>query len=790
MFDFSGYATLARDMLQSLSRKEIPLQVVPTIRDEKFLHQMYCGTTESIDMWKRLINAHIDTGTHIIFHPPTSWDGINHYSSWIKEQPGFNSYVGITMFETDRLPYGWAEACNMMDEIWVPSSFNLETFRLAGINPDLLRVIPFGLNAELYNPDRVRPLRFPGKRGFTFLSVFQWSKRKGWDVLLQAYLQAFSSLDDVCLVIRAYPDAFRLPAIKDRVRNYIIDLGYDADKIPPIIIIDEFISDERMPNLYRSADCFVLPTRGEGWGIPFMEAMASGLPTIATNWSSHLDFMNERNSYLIKLDGTENIPLDHMLENPFYTLDQQWAAPSVEHTAKLMRHVFDNRDEAKAVGAFARQDIKASWSLERSADWVSTRINELLKKEARPPRNRTISGKITTGKVYINEDSTGYHHNLSTSATIGIDARVLTNQDAMWRGIGHYTYHHLLSLIQLTPTWEYKLFIENKPLGAEIQQLALYPNVSIVDFSEIDLYHLDIFHITDPMTITSGSESPFLMAQNGVPTSVVFYDLIPLIFATDLLHTWPASDQLLYKLRLEQILKSQASILCISHSTSNDLSRYLNIRSERKKVIMAGLNKDSSHAVSKEDVENIRNKYNITLPFYLSVGILDLQKNFFATLSAFLELRRNSAVQLVVAGADEHFKAQFRELLRENKITDVIFTGFVSRQELECLYSAAITLLFPSLYEGFGLPVLESMAHGCPVITSNTSSIPEVAGDAAIMCDPRDVPALASAMNSLLVDPALREDLRKKGYQQAAKFTWEKTAHKTISVWENMMGIT
>jgi glycosyltransferase involved in cell wall biosynthesis len=787
MFDFSGYAALARDLLLTLHREGVPLQADPTVRDQKFLQQMATGPAENLEIWGQLLNTAIDAGVHVIFHPPTSWDGINHYETWKKEKPGFNSYVGITMFETDLLPYGWADACNMMDEIWVPSRFNLDTFARAGVPPEKLQVMPFGLNAALYDPGNKYPLRIPGKRGFTFLSVFQWNRRKGWDVLLQAYLKAFSSQDDVCLVIRAYPDAIKQPAIRDRVRNYVYELGYDADKIPPIIVIDEFIPDERMPNLYLSADCFVLPTRGEGWGIPFMEAMASGLPTIGTNWSSHLDFMNDQNSYLIELDGMEHIPLEHMLENPFYTPDQQWAAPSVEHTAQIMRRVFENRDEAKAVGAVARRDIVSSWSLEKSAAWVKTRTKELLSKPPRPAREHKRPVKIKAECTPAHGIQASSQPMVSSRLTIGVDARILTNQDAMWRGIGHYTYHHLLALVQLTPAWNYRLYIENKPLGSELFKLALYPNVTISNVAEISSHQLDIFHIPDPMTTYQGIGSPMLLIPHGVPSTVLFHDLIPLIFANEFLHTWPHNEQQVYQSRLEQIISSQSVILCNSCSTRDDLARYLSLSPERLKVIMAGLNKHPDHTATEEETKTTCEKYNITLPFYLSVGILDPQKNFFSTLSAFLELRRTASVQLVVVGAEEKYKAQIREFLRENNVTDVIFTGFVSRQELESLYSAAIALLFPSLYEGFGFPVIESMAHGCPVIASDTSSIPEVAGEAAILCDPRDVPAMATAMNRLLTEPALRDELRHKGYQQAARFTWENTAHTTISVWGSML---
>ncbi|MHB8992970.1 MAG: glycosyltransferase, partial [Chloroflexota bacterium] len=247
-------------------------------------------------------------------------------------------------------------------------------------------------DANRYDPSSVRPMEIPGRRGFAFLSTFQWNKRKGWDVLLQAYLSAFTAADDVCLVLRSYPDRIETPAIRERIDQYVRRLGHDPARIPTVILLEEFLSDEQMPALYAAADAFVLPTRGEGWGIPFMEAMASALPTIGTRWSSHLDFMNDENSYLIDVDGLVPVDAEQTVENPFYTPDQLWAEPSVAHTAALMRHVFENRDEARARGARARQDILQHWTLDRTAGWIAERIANL--NAARPALRRATAERV------------------------------------------------------------------------------------------------------------------------------------------------------------------------------------------------------------------------------------------------------------------------------------------------------------------------------------------------------------------------------------------------------------
>jgi glycosyltransferase involved in cell wall biosynthesis/MoaA/NifB/PqqE/SkfB family radical SAM enzyme/GT2 family glycosyltransferase len=373
IFSFSGYSRLSRDSILSLDHKGVALELEPFSNDHKFIAQLKENPNE-YQTWQRLLNQHIDHGCFICFHPPTLWDGTDWYAHHRRRNPAAKKYIGITMFETDRLPEGWAEACNAMDEVWVPSTFNRETFVEAGVDSQKLHVIPFGLKTAAYDPEKTTPLAIPGRRNFAFLSVFQWSERKGWDILLKAYLSAFSASDDVCLVLRTYPDRVKNPHIGERINAYTGQLRLNPDDIPPIILLEDFIPESNMPSLYAAADAFVLPTRGEGWGIPYMEAMAMGLPVIGTRWGASLDFMNDANSYLLDVDQLVPVALDQTVENPFYGPDHQWAEPSVEHTATLMRQVYENQNEAKVKGKQACQDVHNKWDIDRTAEWIINRV--------------------------------------------------------------------------------------------------------------------------------------------------------------------------------------------------------------------------------------------------------------------------------------------------------------------------------------------------------------------------------------------------------------------------------
>ncbi|MGD0907230.1 MAG: glycosyltransferase, partial [Candidatus Acidiferrales bacterium] len=181
--------------------------------------------------------------------------------------------------------------------------------------------------------------------------------RKGPDVLLKAFISEFKEDEDVALILRCYgrsgPDSDLLPELLYYIER---ELHVPLEKTPPVLLIPGFIPNDELPRLYTSADCFVLPTRGEGWGRPYVEALCSEMPVIATRWSGQIDFLHDANSYLIdyKLAPT---PLDLEL-----FAGHQWAEPDVDHLRSLMRHVFTHRAEAREKACIGRKEIVEKFS--------------------------------------------------------------------------------------------------------------------------------------------------------------------------------------------------------------------------------------------------------------------------------------------------------------------------------------------------------------------------------------------------------------------------------------------
>lgn len=269
--------------------------------------------------------------------------------------------VGFTMLEVDGLPKEWVRQSNLMDEVWVPSQFNKETFINSGVQVPI-KVIPLGIDPNYFNP-KIVGKRYSEK--YTFLSIFEWGERKAPIDFIQTFLKLFGNNDDVHLVCKIINNDGSID-----VMNEISKLQIKNQSSKITLLYNEKIPDYLMGSLYRSADCFVLPTRGEGWGMPILEAMACGIPTIATNWSAQTEFLNERTGYPIRVKKL--IPA--IAKCPYYK-GFNWAQPDLDHLAYLMEYVYHNREEAKMKAIDVAGDILVNWNWEKSAQKIKDALH-------------------------------------------------------------------------------------------------------------------------------------------------------------------------------------------------------------------------------------------------------------------------------------------------------------------------------------------------------------------------------------------------------------------------------
>jgi glycosyltransferase involved in cell wall biosynthesis len=349
----SGYADDNLPVLMELARRGLPVQLLA--------EGLQSDTSRLLpgEIRRQLVQmqqCRVDPG-HSIFYQCVPAHGFN------SELAGLRN-IGRTTFETDRIPQSWVERCAELDEIWVPSEFNRETFARGGIDKRKLRVMPEGTDTETFRPG-LSPLPIPERRAFAFLSVFDFQQRKGPDLLLRAFAGEFRADEDVSLVLKVTKINHPWLDVEAWLVWYLErELGVPLDAVPPIILLNGLLPRADLPRLYAGADAFVLPTRGEGWGRPYGEALACQCPVIATRWGGQLDFLSDRNSYLIDVEGV--VPTSAHLDLEVFA-GHCWAQPSVDHLRQLMRHVFAHPEEAKAKAAIGRAEMVQIWDSRRIA---------------------------------------------------------------------------------------------------------------------------------------------------------------------------------------------------------------------------------------------------------------------------------------------------------------------------------------------------------------------------------------------------------------------------------------
>jgi glycosyltransferase involved in cell wall biosynthesis len=220
-------------------------------------------------------------------------------------------------------------------------------------------------------------------------------------------------------------------------------------------------------------------------------------------------------------------------------------------------------------------------------------------------------------------------------------------------------------------------------------------------------------------------------------------------------------------------------VLADAESTKRDLVGIYQVPPERVGVLYSGVNARFCPQVDQANKARVREKYRLEHPYLLSVSTIQPRKNYVRLIKAFSRLVADlpSPISLVIAGGNGWMYKEVYQTVEQMGLQDrVSILGFAPDDDLPALYSMATLFVYPSLYEGFGLPVAEAMACGLPVVCSNASSLPEVGGDAVLYFDPCDVGAMADAMRRALADEALRKELQRKGLEQVKRFSWERAA--------------
>lgn len=377
-------------------------------------------------------------------------------------------------------------------------------------------------------------------------------------------------------------------------------------------------------------------------------------------------------------------------------------------------------------------------------------------------------------------------------ATIGIDYTAAYQQGA---GIGRYVRELVHALANLETPHVYRLFVSG---ARNPDQLPVLPSTAYTwKTTRISpqwmarIWHrarlplpvelwtgaLDLYHATDFVLPPTRSETRALLTVHDLSFIRV-----------------PETASPTLRNYLEQVVPRSVSqadhILADSNATKQDLIKYYETPAEKITVLLSGVDKRFKRVIDPVTMQATRQKYNLgDWPFLFTIGTVQPRKNYARLCEALHILHtQHPDLHLVIAGGKGWLEDPIYAAIQELQLGDMVhFTGFVDDADLPSLYSSAEVVPFVSLYEGFGLPVLEAMACGTPVVTSNLSSLPEVGGKAASLVDPYDPEAVADATHGLLANSARRKQAIERGYEQAARFTWHRSAQTLLRTYEMLL---
>ncbi|MGB6420537.1 MAG: glycosyltransferase family 1 protein [Anaerolineales bacterium] len=370
---------------------------------------------------------------------------------------------------------------------------------------------------------------------------------------------------------------------------------------------------------------------------------------------------------------------------------------------------------------------------------------------------------------------------------IGIDATALPPQPG---GAGSYIIHLIRALASLSSECQFTIFAhhsgrdlidsppssrmnwvlvpDKNPARRLVWEQVTFPR--LVRQSRVGLLHS--LHYTRPLSLSCASV-------------VTFHDMT--FFLYPHLHT--RSKRIFFPTAIRLSARLADALIAVSENTKKDAVRLLGVPGDKITAIPHGVGEEFHPITDAALLEGIRRKYKLPQDFILNVGIVEPRKNLALLLKSYQRLHSQgiSLPLVIVGGLGWMYEDVFRQAESLGIKEQVYFTGYVPDHDLPIIYNLARIFVYPSIYEGFGLPPLEAMACGTPVITTAVSSMPEHVGDAGILIPPQDEKALTNALQKLINDSTLQEKLSSKGLERASQFTWKRTAQETIKVYNRVL---
>ena len=361
---------------------------------------------------------------------------------------------------------------------------------------------------------------------------------------------------------------------------------------------------------------------------------------------------------------------------------------------------------------------------------------------------------------------------------IAVNTRMLIK--GKMEGIGYFTMETLKRMTASHPEHDF-LFIFDRAFDSEFLFSDNVKGVHIFPPARHPLLWYCWYEWSLPLLLRKHKPDLFIgtdgymPGKTSVPGIAVIHDLNFEHYPQDL----PFFNRAFYRYYFQRYARRARRIAAVSNFTKNDIASTYRMEADKIDVVYNGVSPLFS-PLPEAEILATRNKFSDGRPYFLHVGALHQRKNIAGLLKAFdgFKQRNDCPVVLLLAGQKRWWTDEMESVYQSMKFReDVIFTGRLSEEDLRRVTASALALAYVSWFEGFGIPIVEAMRSGVPVITSNVTSMPEVAGDAALLCDPFSIESISESMTKIWADPALRKKLVDKGLERQKMFSWENTAH-------------
>ena len=379
---------------------------------------------------------------------------------------------------------------------------------------------------------------------------------------------------------------------------------------------------------------------------------------------------------------------------------------------------------------------------------------------------------------------------------IGIDIRTAGGEKA---GKGWYTFNITRELLKIDKHNEYFLYADSGIAGFEefknaelkiINKKGLFWHTAVV--KDLKATGINVFFAPSsfiiPALIPKSSTLSKPSTRSSIKTILAIHDLIAFLFP----ERHDKKAVILEKLLIKKAIKKSSKIVTISENTKEDLIEKFNIPENKIEIIRCAASEDFYPIPQTEEnikgLKEFKEKTNLPDKFFLDVGTIEPRKNYETLILSFAMIHQKYPdYHLIIVGKKGWQYEQLEALIRENYLQKFVhFLGYITNKNLNKLYNLAEAFVFPSYYEGFGIPPLEAIQCGCPIISSFASSMPEVIGEAGIYCDPTQPGEFAKAMETVITDKVMRENLINKGRVQCKKFSWKDSAQKLYNLIKNL----